>query len=149
PAVRIKTSPLTPNVHPVSPNSLSLPLAAVSRWGSPARPPFLPFFSSSLAVFSMPTWFARSSASARPLAASASSKERVGETSQADAVAAEPAPRGSGGSPNDSRHAHKPYTGFLNAFTRIYRDEGLGGLFRGVKPRLAVQIPAVAISWTS
>ena len=41
------------------------------------------------------------------------------------------------------------YTGMLDALTRIHAEDGVRGYFRGIKPRLALHTPAVAISWTT
>jgi solute carrier family 25 iron transporter 28/37 len=40
------------------------------------------------------------------------------------------------------------YSGFSEAAKDFLRSEGVAGLFRGLAPRMATQMPAVAISWT-
>lgn len=39
------------------------------------------------------------------------------------------------------------YTGFVDAVQKIYRTEGTRGFFRGVRPRLMLHTPSLAISW--
>jgi len=41
------------------------------------------------------------------------------------------------------------YTGALNAVSRIYAEEGIMAFTRGLAPRLALHMPASAISWTT
>ena len=41
------------------------------------------------------------------------------------------------------------YSGFGDALGSIVREEGVGGLWRGLVPRVLTHAPAVAISWTS
>mmetsp|Transcript_6778 Transcript_6778/g.7792 ORF Transcript_6778/g.7792 Transcript_6778/m.7792 type:complete len:386 (+) Transcript_6778:442-1599(+) len=41
------------------------------------------------------------------------------------------------------------YNGMLDAMKTIYLEEGLRGFTRGLKPRLMVNAPSVAISWTA
>lgn len=41
------------------------------------------------------------------------------------------------------------YKGFLDTAQRIYQQEGLQGFTRGVRPRVMVFAPSVAISWTT
>jgi len=41
------------------------------------------------------------------------------------------------------------YSGLVDAMTKIYAEEGLKGFARGIKPRLMVHAPSVAISWTT
>lgn len=42
-----------------------------------------------------------------------------------------------------------PFEGMLEVSKRIWREEGARGFLRGVAPRVMVQAPAVAISWTA
>lgn len=41
------------------------------------------------------------------------------------------------------------YNGFLQTVKRIYSEEGYRGFARGLRPRLMVHAPSVAISWTT
>ena len=41
------------------------------------------------------------------------------------------------------------YTGVMDAFQSIVKEEGFIGLFRGLAPRMMTHTPAVAISWTT
>ena len=41
------------------------------------------------------------------------------------------------------------YTGVMDAFQTIVKEEGFIGLFRGLAPRMMTHTPAVAISWTT
>ncbi|KAF0698731.1 Aste57867_10685 [Aphanomyces stellatus] len=41
------------------------------------------------------------------------------------------------------------YSGFVDAFGQIYKQEGVAGFFRGVGPRVCVHAPSVAVSWTT
>mmetsp|Transcript_19281 Transcript_19281/g.37793 ORF Transcript_19281/g.37793 Transcript_19281/m.37793 type:complete len:464 (-) Transcript_19281:1158-2549(-) len=41
------------------------------------------------------------------------------------------------------------YTGLVDTAKRVYQEEGLRGFARGLKPRLMVHAPSVAISWTT
>lgn len=41
------------------------------------------------------------------------------------------------------------YRGFVQAGSRIFREEGPGAFFKGTLPRVCVCIPAAAISWSS
>lgn len=45
-------------------------------------------------------------------------------------------------------HAHR-YNGLADAARKIYAQEGAKGFMRGLKPRLIVHTPSVAISWTA
>ncbi len=48
--------------------------------------------------------------------------------------------------PNNFRHR---YTGLVDAMTHIYKEEGLNGFTKGLRARLFVHTPSVAISWTA
>ncbi|GBG25875.1 Mitoferrin [Hondaea fermentalgiana] len=41
------------------------------------------------------------------------------------------------------------YRGLVDTVKRVYQEEGLRGFSRGLKPRLMVHAPSVAISWTT
>ena len=45
--------------------------------------------------------------------------------------------------------SNSDYAGALDAVARIYAEEGAGAFARGLGPRLALHIPAAAISWTT
>ena len=40
------------------------------------------------------------------------------------------------------------YSGIMDAFRSIAKEEGIAGFFRGMAPRLMTHTPSVAISWT-
>mmetsp|Transcript_24193 Transcript_24193/g.68506 ORF Transcript_24193/g.68506 Transcript_24193/m.68506 type:complete len:417 (+) Transcript_24193:241-1491(+) len=46
-------------------------------------------------------------------------------------------------------HHHVRYSGFFDTAQRIYQTEGAAGFTRGLRPRLMVHAPSVAISWTT
>jgi len=48
----------------------------------------------------------------------------------------------------NSKNVPTKYTGAVDAVLRIYREEGLNAFAKGLKPRLALHMPAAAISWT-
>lgn len=46
-------------------------------------------------------------------------------------------------------HSEDKYGGLVDTAYRIYKEEGMQAFLRGVRPRVMVQAPAVAISWSS
>lgn len=55
-------------------------------------------------------------------------------------------------SPQAAVHTNSPlrvYSGILDAVKQIYSEEGYRGFLRGIRPRLIVSAPSVAVSWTA